>query len=78
MNKRGRPRRSEHVVEFHLHLWLIEGRDDELISALNQVPARARATWIKRALQVGGFQTGNSDRVEDTEELTDALDSMTF
>lgn len=76
MTSRGRPKRSERVVEYRLHIWLIEGRDDDVISALEQVPSRARAAWIISRLRLGGLQNQTPRCDEDVEQLIDALDAM--
>jgi len=79
MSTRGRPRRHEAVVEFHLHLWLVYGEDDDLISALEGVPARQRSAWIKRMLRQGGLQADAvAEDLNQTEldALHSALDAL--
>ena len=68
-----RPRRSD-VVIVPLKLWLIPGRDDDLLQYLQSIPAGQRAAAVMRAMR-GGLEEMPAVPGEQ-EELNDILDGL--
>ena len=68
-----RPRRSD-VVIVPLKLWLIPGRDDDLLQYLQSIPVGQRAAAVMRAMR-GGLEEMPAVPGEQ-EELNDILDGL--
>jgi hypothetical protein len=68
-----RPRRTE-VIVVPLKLWLIPGRDDDLITYFQHIPAGQRAAAVLRAMR-GGLQNQPAAPTEQ-EEANSILDSL--
>ncbi|MEI7849322.1 MAG: hypothetical protein WCK35_26220 [Chloroflexota bacterium] len=63
--KRGRPSSSSLIWEFHIHLRLREGDDDDLIAFLQRIPNRRRTSAIKAALRAGGMEDIHPETLDD-------------
>lgn len=68
-----RPRR-ENVIVVPLKLWLVPGRDDDLIAYLQNIPTGQRAAAVLRAMR-GGLQNQPAPPTEQ-EETNSILDSL--
>ena len=68
-----RPRRTE-VIVVPLKLWLIPGRDDDLITYFQRIPSGQRAAAVLRAMR-GGLQNQPAVPTEQ-EEANSILDSL--
>ena len=68
-----RPRRSQ-VVVVPLKLWLVPGRDDDIIRFLETVPPRQRAAAVLRAMR-GGL-SNQPQPPNEQEEANAILDSL--
>ena len=66
--------RRPNVVIIPLKLWLIPGKDDDLIGYLQSVPAGQRAAAVKQAMR-GGLSNQPQQASED-EEINDLLDTL--
>lgn len=76
--RRGRPAHPKPAIEFHLHLRLMPGEDDDLIGYLNGQPAGRRAAAIKIALR-GGMALATTQPTDNFDDDFDAaLDSLLF
>lgn len=71
-----RPRRSG-VVIIPLKLWLIEGKDDDLIFYLKSIPPGQRTAAVVRAMR-GGISNQPAEASEDdaVDQLLDTLGEM--
>ena len=68
-----RPRR-EKVIVIQVKLWLIPGRDDDVIAYLNAIPGRRRAGAVVRAMR-GGLQ-GLPQQPSEQDETDSILDGL--
>lgn len=68
-----RPRR-EKVVIVQVKLWLIPGRDDDVIGYLNSISGKRRAGAVVKAMR-GGLQ-GLPPQPTEQEEMDSILDSL--
>lgn len=75
---RGRPWRPGTVVDVQVHLRLRVGEDDDLIAVFQQLPARQRATTLKRWLRSGSLDTPGSKLEAVVDENLDNLDDLVF
>ncbi len=74
--KLGRPKDANPSIEFLIHLRLRAGEDDDLISFLNSIPRRRRASGVKSALRAGGVQVAIAASLAEDDELATALESF--
>ena len=73
---RGRPRSVLQAWEYHLHLRLRIGEDDDLIAYLGRLPLRGRALALKAALRSGGMAR-DLDKEADLEvELLESVEEF--
>ena len=68
-----RPRRLN-VVVIPLKLWLLPGRDDDLIQYLENIPPGQRAAAVMRAMRGDLLNRGQDDG--ETDEVNDILDNL--
>jgi len=68
-----RPRRPQ-VVVVPLKLWLVPGRDDDIIRFLETVPPRQRAAAVLRAMRDG--LSNRPQPPSEQEEANAILDSL--
>lgn len=68
-----RPRRTN-VVVVPLKLWLVAGRDDDILQFLSTIPPRQRAAAVLRAMR-GGL-TNQPKPPSEQEEAENILDSL--
>jgi hypothetical protein len=73
---RGRPASTAPAWEFHLHLRLRVGTDDDLIVFLRKIPPRRRASAIKSALRAGGIPSDTAGVGNVSDELFTAIDNF--
>lgn len=66
--------RRINVVIIPLKLWLLPGRDDDLIAYLERVPPRGRAAAVLRAMR-GGLQNQPMP-ISEQDEANTILDSL--
>jgi hypothetical protein len=66
--------RREHVVIFQVKLWLIPGRDDDVIGYLSTVPRKRRAAAVVKAMR-GGLE-GLPPVPTEQDELNSILDNL--
>jgi hypothetical protein len=74
--KRGRPVSTSALWEFHVHLRLRVGEEDDLIVFLSNLPKGRRALALKTALRSGGLQVVAADPVDSDDELFSSLDDF--
>lgn len=73
---RGRPLSTAPMREFHIHLRLRVGEDDDLIAFLGSLPRRQLAMSLKAALRAGGANLKQSDTTDSDHELFAAVDDF--
>ena len=73
---RGRPAATGKAWEFHVHLRLRVGEDDDLIEFLGSLPLRKRAVALKTALRTGAMNIFQTDDAVSDEELFAAADDF--
>ena len=74
--RRGRPLASDEAFEFHVHLRLRRGEDDDLIAFFERTPLRKRAGALKTALRLGALPAETVDDGPSDEDLAEALDGL--
>ncbi len=73
---RGRPVSTGKAWEFHVHLRLRVGEDDDLIEFLGGLPPRKRAVALKTALRTGAMNISHADELVSDDELFFAADDF--
>lgn len=73
---RGRPVSITPTREFHIHLRLRVGEDDDLIAFLGSLPRRQLAMSLKAALRAGGANLKQLDSDSSDDELFAAVDDF--
>ncbi len=71
-----RPRRPQ-VVIVPLKLWLLPGRDDDIIRFMQSIPDRQRAAAVMRAMRGGlSNQAQPASAQEETDSILDQLGEL--
>ena len=72
----GRPPLDHSVIQFHVHLRLHEGQDDDLITLFRNVPEGKFSAFLKSALRNGAGPLTNTAGLPDDSSLTEHLDDF--
>jgi len=75
MAQRGRPRRASRPKIYSVKLVLYAHQDDDLISYLEAVPCRKRASAVKVAMRSGNIACVALDTLDD-DEILDAFEGL--
>ena len=71
-----RPRRQNKHIYF-IKLWLLPGRDDDVIQFLENAPSGQRAAAVLRAMRGGlSGQSQPSSEIEEVENILDTLGEL--
>ena len=70
---RGRPPLECEVIDVQIHLYLREGRDDDLIAFFDSLPEGTRAAAVMARLRNGGIEAGDYEDGPGDDEMDDAL-----
>jgi hypothetical protein len=68
-----RPRRQEKQVYF-IKLWLLPGRDNDVIRFLEKIPSGQRAAAVLQAMRSG--LSGQPQQPNEAEEMKNILDNL--